>query len=283
MKGQFRIAILFTAGCMLLATMLGYSQGSAHPTKPAAKHKRLKQSTRPAVKAGSTKLHVVNRGDTLFAIARAHGTTVEALLAANNMQGSRIQIGQKLRVPVSKNLAAQVMKRGTNEVPAVQSPEPDTLVAAEVSESEGPASDSIVQPMRLQLVKAGFGLLGVRYRWRGISELSGFDCSGLVKSLFAKFNIELPRSSREQFKLGEKVDRDKLEPGDLVFFSSGGRLPTHVGIYVGDNKFLHAARKPRHVIVSDLTGQWYTSRYLGGRRMLDLWWDEVRSSELQDK
>ena len=118
-------------------------------------------------------------------------------------------------------------------------------------------------------------MLGVRYRLSGGSEKSGFDCSGLVKRLFSKFDIELPRTSREQFMQGEKVDRDKLEIGDLVFFSSGGDQPTHVGVYVGNDKFLHAARKARQVIISDFNKIWYTMRYLGARRILDLWWDET--------
>jgi cell wall-associated NlpC family hydrolase len=128
--------------------------------------------------------------------------------------------------------------------------------------------------MRLQLVEAGFKLIGVRYRRSGGSEKTGFDCSGLVKNLFSKFNIELPRTSREQFKQGEKVDRDKLEAGDLVFFSSGGSHPTHVGIYIGNDKFIHAARKARQVMVSDLNKIWYTMRYLGARRISDLWGDD---------
>ncbi len=62
--------------------------------------------------------------------------------------------------------------------------------------------------------------------------------------------------------------------GDLVFFSSGGKQPTHVGIYVGDNKLLHAARKARQVVVSDISKIWYTMRYVGARRVMDLWSDE---------
>jgi cell wall-associated NlpC family hydrolase len=132
--------------------------------------------------------------------------------------------------------------------------------------------------MRSRLVEAGFQMIGVRYRRSGGSEKTGFDCSGLVKSLFSKFNIDLPRSSREQYKQGEKVDRDKLEVGDLVFFSSGGTRPTHVGIYIGNDRFLHAARKARQVMVSDLGKLWYTMRYLGARRIADLWGEEPESN-----
>ena len=126
-------------------------------------------------------------------------------------------------------------------------------------------------------------MIGVRYRRSGISEKTGFDCSGLVKSLFSKFNIDLPRSSREQYNQGEVVDRDKLQVGDLVFFSSGGTRPTHVGIYVGDDKFLHAAIKAKQVIVSDLNKFWYTMRYLGARRIADLWWDETEATPEEEQ
>ena len=115
-------------------------------------------------------------------------------------------------------------------------------------------------------------MLGVRYRYSGTSEKTGLDCSALVRNLFSKFGITLPRSSREQYLQGEKVDRENLQAGDLVFFSSGGKTPTHVGVYLGNNQFLHAARKARQVIVSDLTKIWYDTRYIGARRIKDLWW-----------
>jgi len=69
------------------------------------------------------------------------------------------------------------------------------------------------------------------------------------------------------------VNRDKLETGDLVFFSSGGIQPNHVGIYIGGNKFLHAALKAKKVIISDLNKNWYAVRFLGGRRIKALWKD----------
>jgi cell wall-associated NlpC family hydrolase len=136
-------------------------------------------------------------------------------------------------------------------------------------QAAGQDENSEDQSVRHRLVEAGFQFLGVRYRFGSVSEQSGFDCSGLVKSVFSKFDIELPRTSREQFKQGEKVDRNNLKKGDLVFFSSGGKTPNHVGIYVGDNQFLHAARKARQVIVSDLNKIWYSMRYLGARRVIE--------------
>ena len=102
------------------------------------------------------------------------------------------------------------------------------------------------------------------------------DCSGLVKMLFAKLHVALPRSSREQIQSGKEVAMDQLELGDLVFFSSRGQTPTHVGVYVGDHQFLHAARKARQVVISDLNQPWYHKRFLGARRVIDLSKDDGR-------
>ncbi len=152
-------------------------------------------------------------------------------------------------------------------------------VATRTYESRDVQFAEEVQPLRVRLASTGMGFLGVRYRWNGNSPMHGFDCSGLVKSLFDKFNISLPRSSREQYKVGEKIDKDKLEVGDLVFFSSRGKSPSHVGIYLGDNQFLHAARKARRVIISSLSGSWYAKRFLGARRLSDLWTEETVPAE----
>ncbi len=169
----------------------------------------------------------------------------------------------------------------SEEIPTEAPASAPWLTAGKLPEEEGADApvESAEQPLRYRLATAGLNFLGVRYRWNGISEHSGFDCSGMVKSLFEKFHISLPRSSREQYKVGEKVDKDKLEVGDLVFFSSRGSTPTHVGVYLGDNMFLHAARKARKVLVSDLTATWYSRRFLGARRLSDLWEPEPGPAE----
>lgn len=112
-----------------------------------------------------------------------------------------------------------------------------------------------------------------------MSERHGVDCSGLVKNLFDKLNIEVPRSSREQYKIGEQVAKAELAVGDLVFFSTRGKIPSHVGIYIGDNQFIHAARRARQVIISNLSQAWYQKRFIGARRISDLWKDEQKPLE----
>jgi len=95
--------------------------------------------------------------------------------------------------------------------------------------------------------------LGIPYRWGGAAPDTGFDCSGLVKYVFeTALGIELPRVSREQAQRGQSVDRKELTPGDLVFFSRRGKTINHVGIYLGDGRFVHAPRSGRDVTVSKL-------------------------------
>ena len=124
-------------------------------------------------------------------------------------------------------------------------------------------------PGRVQSVLSrALALLGTPYRWGGTSPEGGFDCSGLVGYVFRNaLGIELPRVSRDMAKTGELVaSKTQLTKGDLVFFGKSGTVD-HVGIYVGDGKFVHAPRTGRDVTVSSLeTGYWGT-KFLQGRRV----------------
>ena len=126
------------------------------------------------------------------------------------------------------------------------------------------------QTVRYKLAKMARTFLGLPYRWGEMSERRGADCSGLVKMIFAKLRIELPRTSRDQIQTGEEIPMDKLETGDLVFFSSDGVTPSHVGVYMGNHQFLHAEKKAGRVIITDLNRPWYTKRFLGARRVVDV-------------
>ena len=87
-------------------------------------------------------------------------------------------------------------------------------------------------------------------------------------------HVELPRSSREQIQSGKEISLDQLETGDLVFFSTHGEIPTHVGVYLGNDQFLHAEQKAGRVIITNLKDPWYVKRFLGARRVIGLWKSE---------
>ncbi len=110
-------------------------------------------------------------------------------------------------------------------------------------------------------------LEGRPYR-NGGSDPSGFDCSGLVRYVFARHGVTLPRNVRDQFQAGLAVPRAALTPGDLVFFATTGRGATHVGIVVGRDSFLHAPSERGVVRVESLSGAYWTRRYIGARRIL---------------
>ena len=108
--------------------------------------------------------------------------------------------------------------------------------------------------------------LGTPYRFGGATE-SGFDCSGFVRNVFSEVGMQLPHSAREQFNMGERVASDELQPGDLVFFRTYRRDASHVGIYVGDNLFIHAASHGKDVRVDSLDEAYYKAHWLGARRI----------------
>jgi cell wall-associated NlpC family hydrolase len=110
-------------------------------------------------------------------------------------------------------------------------------------------------------------LLGTPYRWGGESEQGGFDCSGLVGYVYRSvLGMDLPRVSRQMAQSGEKVDRTALVPGDLVFFGLRGRV-NHVGIYVGEGRFLHAPSRGKVVRVDNLSNSYWAGRFMQGRRV----------------
>lgn len=120
------------------------------------------------------------------------------------------------------------------------------------------------------LLDRAMSLLGTPYRWGGTSPDGGFDCSGLVNYVFrTALGIELPRVSRDMARLtnGQAIDRASLTAGDLVFFGRNGKAVDHVGIYVGDGRFLHAPSTGKDVRVDSLTSGYWSSRFLSARRV----------------
>lgn len=111
---------------------------------------------------------------------------------------------------------------------------------------------------------------GGKYVWGGTSA-EGFDCSGYVQYLYKKHNIKLPRTAWEQSKQGQAIERDELQRGDLLFFLTDKKrgIPiTHVGIYIGNGKFIHAASKKQGIIISPLTHGSYAKTFVSARRVI---------------
>ncbi|PKO83888.1 MAG: glycoside hydrolase [Betaproteobacteria bacterium HGW-Betaproteobacteria-11] len=111
-------------------------------------------------------------------------------------------------------------------------------------------------------------MLGIPYRRGGSSPEAGFDCSGFVIHVFREgVGLILPRTSKELSKTGEAVKEDQLQPGDLVFFNTMRRAFSHVGIYLGNNQFVHAPRAGGRIRIEDLRDNYWKNRFNGARRI----------------
>lgn len=125
-----------------------------------------------------------------------------------------------------------------------------------------------VQARASDLVVHAMGFLGVPYRRGGNSFDTGFDCSGFVKALFEQnMGLALPRKAEQQAAATQKIDRTDLQPGDLVFFNTMRRAFSHVGIYVGNGKFIHSPKPGAEVRVEDMGIAYWNGRFDGARRV----------------
>jgi cell wall-associated NlpC family hydrolase len=111
--------------------------------------------------------------------------------------------------------------------------------------------------------------LGVPYR-NGGSDPSGFDCSGLVQWVFARHGTMLPRETKDQYRVGRGVDLRDVQPGDLIFFETVSRGASHVGIVIGEGRFIHAPNSSGVVRVEPYTANYWIRRYVGARRVINV-------------
>ncbi len=120
-----------------------------------------------------------------------------------------------------------------------------------------------------ELVFNAMGFLGVPYRRGGTTAETGFDCSGFVRAIFEQTaGMVLPRRAKEQAAATEVIDKRDLKPGDLVFFNTMKKAFSHVGIYVGDGKFIHSPKPGAEVRVEDMAGSYWVRRFDGARRVV---------------
>ena len=235
----------------------------------------------------------VTEKDTLPKIARKTGVKMADLRRFNNLKGNKLKSGQILMLTANSNGSCeiQVAKSGGDRLKIVskellnEQEYNDTLAELTEIDSDKPIDlakkleERSRQGAVTELKKSAFSFLGARYRFGGNSR-NALDCSSFTQQVFREHNISLPRTAREQFRVGEIVARGDLQKGDLVFFQTYARFPSHVGIYLGNRKMIHASSKDRRVVISSMDTPYYTSRFLGARRIGKVNPDSLNISEL---
>jgi len=218
-----------------------------------AKKVNTKKSKKALSKKKTDKdVYIVKKGDTLRKIALMHKTTVDELLRINGLDSSRLSIGQKIFLKETPEQAHQ-------------EPALTEAVIKETLESGIGNSPNMDIKERLRLVAEM--MLDIPYRFGG-SSFKGMDCSAYVQKVFSFVDIFLPRAAREQFNVGIPITKDELSLGDLVFFRTYAKFPSHVGIYLRDNLFIHASSVDKKVTIGRLDAPYYAKRFIGARRLI---------------
>jgi cell wall-associated NlpC family hydrolase len=229
----------------------------------------------------------VSKGDTLPKIAKKTGVKMAEIRTLNGLKGNRIKPGQVL-VLVAAAAEAPTRSVSTNRLQLInkdllnEQELTDTLAELTDLESDRPVdlAKSLEANQAISSIKkSAYSFLGARYRFGGSSR-SALDCSSFTQQVFREQSVKLPRTAREQFYVGNEVVRGDLKKGDLVFFQTYARFPSHVGIYLGNRKMIHASSREHRVVISSMDTPYYLSRYLGARRMTNTASDSINFNDL---
>jgi cell wall-associated NlpC family hydrolase len=189
-------------------------------------------------------------------MAAAPGAFADEVSSFN--QNASFSPNNTANLPAAQALSATAQTNA--QTPSQATPAPaDGGARSFLSGMAGKAGDVVV---------GALNMIGVRYRWGGNTPDSGLDCSGFVRYVFQDtLGLSLPRRAEEMSRVGEKVSLSNLKPGDLVFFNTMRRSFSHVGIYIGDNKFVHSPSTGSTIRVDDLDDGYWEKRFQGARRV----------------
>lgn len=213
-------------------------------------------------KSQSTASYKVKKGDTLSTISRKTGVPAKQIAALNNLKSKKLLAGRVLILAKAKPVApSESVADEDEEVEEedVASPEAVSNLACENQACEELLGKWGSVDERKLFIKVSTGFLGAPYRLGGAT-VKGIDCSAFVRKMYELFNISLPRTANEQSHVGVRVDRNELVEGDLVFFRT--RKPIgHVGIYIGNNEFVHASYRGKSVRIDSLDQPYFQKRF----------------------
>jgi peptidoglycan endopeptidase LytE len=219
---------------------------------------RLKAGSQLVVREAIPESYTVRKGDNLWRVAKRFNLDADALMELNGLESEDLAPGQELALigPDDVTLPADAVKLPT---------EAELAEAAKPADAGGKLPGD--EPLKDRVLRVAERMISIPYRWGG-QTLKGLDCSAYVQKVFNLLQLDLPRSARAQFREGEKVEKSELSAGDLVFFRTYAKYASHVGIYLGDNRFIHASSRDRKVKIDSLEAPYYVKRYIGAKRFL---------------
>ena len=263
---------------------------SSIKTNQVLKIAQKRSSKSIAVEKNNSSYCIVKRGDTLSRIAQKNHIPLKKLMALNNnlktiRAGQKIVLAKSTPQPKKQTSLAknqhEDLEETNEEADADVVADEDTNVEEESDNGENVFSsayrfisgEEFLGKWRSsnemqRLVKVATGFLGTPYRLGGNSK-RGIDCSSFVQKVYRNFNVNLPRVARDQSEVGVEVDIDKMVKGDLIFFDTN-RSFGHVGIYIGNNKFIHASSRSRRVRIDSLDHPFYQERFQRAVRIKEL-------------
>ena len=240
---------------------------------PEAKDAKNKKSSNEPAANETAVYHTVKKGDTPAGVSKKYSISVKELLELNNLKSAkRLKPGQRLLVrkpsesPKETDDSAELAKAEIRE----------RLLEIKQAEEQMPDEEK-TKDIKKQLMMVAKMMLNIPYKFGG-NTLKGIDCSAYVQKVFNVMDIFLPRAAREQFQIGTPVAKEELNIGDLVFFRTYAKFPSHVGIYIGDNQFIHASSKGKKVTIDSLDEPYYTRRFIGAKRLIT---DDAQENDSQ--
>ena len=268
----YKISKSFGVSTEVLKKVNGLEGNGIRPKEvlliPTQGEKRTRATVkRPPVE---TESYVVRKGDSLYSISKRVDLSVGEIKKMNRLHSAALRRGQVIHLHLPKTgLRDEVEEaeelRGSDGSTGARLAE-GSVEKQEVAEPLGKWSNPEERNLLIRVAKT---FLGAPYRLGG-STLKGIDCSAFVKKIYEIFNTPLPRTAREQSQIGKKVDKEALEEGDPVFFKTRRSNNGHVGIYIGNNEFIHASNLNKEVKVDNLGTPYFSKRFLKGVRLKEL-------------
>ncbi|MCL5238723.1 MAG: LysM peptidoglycan-binding domain-containing protein [Nitrospirae bacterium] len=228
---------------------------------------RLKVGQQLLVRNPEPRTYTVKKGDSLKKVARKFRVSIDELKEINGLKDNSLKPGQKILLakkrPEPKD-APDALSASYNRklTPVITSEKLEEV--KELSKADDILSEL---SMKERLILFAKKMLHLPYRFGGTGAF-GLDCSAYVQKAYGFIGQTLPRSAREQFRMGESVEKKDLLTGDLVFFKTYASFPSHVGIYLGNNLFIHASSLSKKVTIDSLESPYYFKRFIGAKRLI---------------